>query len=101
MARLYVHRTEVYRLEREQKNMPPGGGVAGRRMVLSIRSDGSILRKYVAKFNKTTELGNTVSHTVSGTWKIYLYGKAGKQLHPTPEAARDAYIAKGFTVVQP
>jgi hypothetical protein len=90
MAKLSAHGTELYRLELSKTDDNPDSLTSESRRTVSIRSDRKVLDKLDVRFKPDKYHPNGEWHSYG--WK--LYGK----LKNSPEAARDMFVRKGYTV---
>jgi hypothetical protein len=96
MARLQAHGTEIARYEKRQET-PQDEYVSERREVISIRSDGSVLRKRSSVFRP--DKFNPQAQLHGGTWKLYLTAKQARERGRTPETWRDRLLALGYQMI--
>jgi hypothetical protein len=96
MARLQAHGTEVLRLEKRTPT-PEDEYVSERRDTISVRSDGSVLRKHGAverphQFNPQAQLRG-------GKWKVMTTAKQARERGHTPDRWRERLLAAGYQQV--
>lgn len=96
MARLVAHGMEAVRLEKRTET-PADEYASERREVVSIRTDGSVLRKRGAvvrpdRFNPQARLQWT-------SWKMLRTAKQARERGYTAEKWRERLLAMGFQII--
>lgn len=94
MARLGAHGTEVVRYEKRWET-PADASVSERRDVLSIRSDGSVLRKHGSVWRPLHGAQAALRWT---PWKMYVSAKQAREKGHTIERWRERLLAAGYSI---